>query len=51
MASLPPHLLELEELLLQLPEDSEALLLCGVDGLLAGIALSPEPIPRRNGWR
>lgn len=45
MASLPQHLLELEELLLQLPEDSEALLLCGVDGLLAGIALSPEAVP------
>ncbi|AHE52727.1 UPF0149 family protein [Sphingomonas sanxanigenens] len=45
MASLPPHLLELEELLLQFPEDSEALLLSGVDGLLAAVALSPDPIP------
>lgn len=45
MASLPPHLLELEELLLQFPEESEALLLSGVDGLLAAAALSPDPIP------
>ncbi|MGF7146612.1 uncharacterized protein FHS96_000221 [Sphingomonas zeicaulis] len=45
MASLPPYLLELEELLLQFPEESEALLLSGVDGLLAAVALSPDPIP------
>ena len=45
MTALPPHLLELEELLLQLPEDSEALLLSGVDGVLAAVALGPDPIP------
>lgn len=45
MDSLPAHLRRLDKMLLDLADDSEAMLLSELDGFLAGVIVSPEPVP------
>lgn len=44
MDPLPAHLQRLDEMLLDLRDDTEAMLLSELDGFLAGVVVSPEPI-------
>lgn len=45
MESLPLHLQRLDEMLLDLGDNTEAMLLSELDGFLAGLIVSPDPVP------
>lgn len=45
MHSPPAHLQRLDQMLLDLADDSEAMLLSELDGFLAGVIVSPDPVP------
>ena len=45
MTDLPAYLYALEAALLALPPDSEAMVLSQLDGFIAGVIVSPDPVP------